>query len=219
MQRVGFFAFAVVLGALQLGLVAAQESTPRVGILTIIDTQNWYEPIYRTLREQGWVEGRTVSFEYRTPQDRARYAPLAEELVRAKVNVILAIGPTAVRETVAATKTTPIVAHDLENDPVSLGYLASYARPGGNVTGVFLDAPELAGKWFQSLTAVIPRLSRLLVLWDPTSGPVQVDAIRAAAKSHGVQLEIRKVTQPADIPHALSTGRHRHKHCLFFHPR
>jgi len=164
----------------------AQTKILRVGILNPNDEpdgemRDWLSSMhfYQTLAEHGWVEGKNVIFEYR----HARGGPtgLAEpaaELVRLKVDVLYAPGPPSVRAAFAATKDIPIVAHDVDNDPVAAGYAQSFSHPGGNVTGLFLDAPDLAGKWVELLKAMVPRLSRVVVLWDATSGRAQLDAVR-----------------------------------------
>ena len=125
--------------------------------------QQWFEPFRRTLANQGWIEGKNVSVRHRSAQnDPARFADAAAELVALKVDVIWAPGAPMVRAAYAATRTIPIVAQDFTTDPIAEGYVESYSRPGGNVTGVFLDAPEFAGKWFELLRAMVPDLSRVV---------------------------------------------------------
>jgi putative tryptophan/tyrosine transport system substrate-binding protein len=91
-----------------------------------------------------------------TGGDPALLGPMAADLVDRKVDLILAIGPAAVRAARAATSSIPIVAGDLESDPLSSGYIASNRRPGGNVTGVFLDFPDFSKKWLQALMETVP---------------------------------------------------------------
>jgi putative ABC transport system substrate-binding protein len=83
-------------------------------------------------------------------------------------------------------ETIPIVANDLENDPVAMGYIASLARPGGNLTGQFLDAPTICGKWLQLIGELVPNLRKVAVLWDSLTGPHQRDAFAAAAKASSI---------------------------------
>jgi len=109
-------------------------------------------------------------------------------LSKKNVAVIFASGPESVRTAAQATRTIPIVAFDLETDPVEAGYVASFARPGGNVTGICLDQPELAGKWLQLITHVAPQAKRVAAVWDPGTGPSQRRAIDAAALQLGLQL-------------------------------
>ena len=91
----------------------------------------------------------------------------AGDLVRLKVNVIFAATPEAVAAARSATSSIPTVAVDLESDPVAMGYIKSLARPGGNLTGMFLDLPELSGKQVGLLKEIVPRLSRIAILWHP----------------------------------------------------
>ena len=179
----------------------------RVGILSVYNVRDWLPAMnfYQTLGEHGWVEGKNVVFEYRDAgDDPTRMAEPAAELVRLKVDVLFPIGPPSVRAAFAATQDIPIVAHDLETDPVAAGYAQSYSRPGRNLTGLFLDSPELAGKWLELLKAMVPRLSRVVVLWDATSGPVPLDAVRNAAPALGIKLQVLEIHTPADIDKAPS---------------
>jgi putative ABC transport system substrate-binding protein len=126
------------------------------------------------------------------------------ELVRLKVDVLFPIGPQSVRAVFAATQDVPILAHDLETDPVAAGYTETYSRPGHKLTGLFLDSPDLAGKWLELLTAMVPHLSRVVVLWDATSGPVPLAAVRNAAPGLGIKLRVLTIHTPADIDKAPS---------------
>jgi putative ABC transport system substrate-binding protein len=186
----------------------AQANVQRVGILTFDENAywtTWMKLVRHTLADQGWVEGKNVSFEYRNAHsDSSRFTEAAEALVGLKVDVILAPGAPAVRAAFAATRTIPIVTADFTTDPVAAGYVQSYARPGGNVTGVFLDAPELTGKWLELLTAMIPNLSRLAVLWDPGPGANHLDALRNVAGSSDIELQVLKVRKPDDIDKAFT---------------
>jgi putative ABC transport system substrate-binding protein len=189
----------------------AQANLPRVGILTFASaTDNpaweiWFEPFRRTLADRGWIEGKDVSFEYRSANsDPSQITEAATSLVSLKVDVIFAIGTPLVRAAHAATRTIPIVASDYTTDPVAEGYAKSYARPDGNVTGVFLDAPEFAGKWFELLKAMVPDLSRVSVLWDPAPGANHVQAVRNVARSLDIKLQVLEVRMPSDIDTAFS---------------
>jgi putative ABC transport system substrate-binding protein len=145
----------------------------RVGILNNgLPMRDWLSttPFYQTRGEQGWVEGKNVILEFRDWKgDPTRLAEPAAELVQLKVDVLLPMGPPSVRAAFAATQDIPIVAHDLESDPVAAGYAQSYSHPGGNLTGLFLDAPEVAGKWVELLKTMVPRLLGGVVLWDAYS--------------------------------------------------
>ena len=192
----------------------AQTKIPRVGILTFQvgltgdQAKQWYEPFRRALSNQGWIAGQNVSLEFQNvPGDPSQFNEAAAVLVRLKVDVIFADSAPAVRAAYAATRTIPIVAEDYTTDPVAEGYVESYGRPGGNMTGVFLDAPEFAGKWLQLLKAIVPGLSRVAVLWDPTPGPAHLQAVESIARSFRIQLQVLEVHRPDDIDRAFASLR------------
>ena len=128
-----------------------------------------------------------------TGGDPTRTIPLAMELVERKVDVILAASSPAVNAARSATTTTPIVALDLESDPVGSGLISSLSRPGGQVTGIFFDFPDFSKKWLELLKEAIPNLSSIAVLWDPATGPVQIKAVETAAKELKVKVETMDV--------------------------
>jgi putative ABC transport system substrate-binding protein len=135
--------------------------------------------------------------------DLGRLPGLAKDLVGNGVVLIVAAGPPAVQAARGATASVPIIAIDLETDPVASGLLQSLARPGGNVTGVFLDFPDFSAKCLQLLTDSVPGLTRVGVLWDPTTGSLQLDAVQAAARSIGVDLQVFEARRIADIAEAF----------------
>jgi putative ABC transport system substrate-binding protein len=163
------------------------------------------------LRDQGYVDGQNFTIDYRLPRTDANedVAAQARDLVRLSVDVIHAGGPQAVQAASRATTTLPILAHDYETDPVDAGLIESVRRPGRNITGMFLDLPELNGKFLELLKAAVPRLVRVAALWDPTTGRSQVRAARQAAKTLGLDLpvfEIRAGILEKTI-HAAKSGR------------
>ena len=105
-----------------------------------------------------------------------------------------------------ATKDLPIVAHDLETDPVAAGLIASLARPGGNLTGLFLNHADLAAKWLQQITEIRPSARRLAVLWVSNTGPYQLDALSAAATARSSQIAVLEFRGATDLQHALDAG-------------
>jgi putative ABC transport system substrate-binding protein len=135
--------------------------------------------------------------------DLARLPALATDLVGSRVDIILAAGPPAVQAARAATANIPVIALDLETDPVASGLVASLAHPGGNVTGVFLDFPDFSAKCLQLLTEAVPALARVGVLWDPSTGLLQLKAVEAAAQSLGLGFEVFKAQRVADIAEAF----------------
>jgi ABC-type uncharacterized transport system substrate-binding protein len=122
--------------------------------------------------------------------DPNRIAPLATELAERKVDVVLAVSPAGVHAALAASATIPIVALDLESDPIANGWIKNLSRPGGQVTGVFFDFPEFGKKWLELLKEAMPRLARVAVLWDPATGTVQMKAVESAGNLLNVKLEI-----------------------------
>jgi putative ABC transport system substrate-binding protein len=106
---------------------------------------------------------------------------MAVELVDQNVEAICAVSPPAVLAARAATRSIPIIALDLESDPVANGWVVSLAHPGGNVTGAFLDLPGFNAKSLQFLREAVPTLAKVAVLWNPASGGLQLDAVRSAA--------------------------------------
>jgi putative tryptophan/tyrosine transport system substrate-binding protein len=157
-------------------------------------------------RAFGYVEGQNLSIERREYQGSIvpRLPEIAAEFVRLKVDAVFAAGPAAIKAFAGAIQKTPVVGIDLESDPVEAGFAKSLARPGGNITGVFLDLPGLTGKWFDFLKAMMPGLSRAAVLWDPATGRSQYNAVSAAARSTAVRLDITEVRNPADLEAAFA---------------
>jgi putative ABC transport system substrate-binding protein len=151
--------------------------------------RNNFDGFRQALRQSGFIEGTSLGIEYRVrPGTAEETAGLAAELVRLGMDAIVAIGPAAVRAAAGATKSLPIVAVDLESDPMAEGFVTGLARPGGNVTGLFLDFPELSGKWIELLREMVPRLSRIGVTWDPSTPPNLLRGAEAAARMVRVQL-------------------------------
>jgi putative ABC transport system substrate-binding protein len=130
---------------------------------------------------------------------------MAADLVERRVDAIIAVGPAAVRAARAATSTIAIVASDLESDPIASGFITAYAKPGGNITGTFLDFPEFAKKWLEALTEAIPRLATVAVFLDPATGPTQLRAVETAAKSFGIGLIVQHVLGRADVEAAFQS--------------
>jgi putative tryptophan/tyrosine transport system substrate-binding protein len=116
-----------------------------------------------------------------TGGDGAKTVAQLKEMIVEGANILIPVGPSSLRAAYDLTRIIPIVAFDLDADPIEAGWLSSYARPGGNVTGVFLDFPEFGTKWLEILKETIPGCSNLVVLWDPATATVQPRAIEDAA--------------------------------------
>jgi putative ABC transport system substrate-binding protein len=141
-----------------------------------------------------------------TGGDPASLGPMTADLVDRKVDLIFAIGPAAVRTARAATANIPIVAGDLESDPVGSGFITSNRRPGGNITGVFLDFPDFSKKWLQALKETVPQISTVALLWEPTTGPHQRQAVEAGAAQFGLKVTVLEVRTRDDIERALQSA-------------
>ncbi len=166
-----------------------------------------FDPFRQALREHGFTEGTNLALEFRVrPGTAEELLALANALMLAKVDAILAISPAGVRAAAKATTSIPIVAVDLESDPVASGFAASLARPAGNVTGLFLDFPEMGGKWLQLLKEAVPKLARVAVLWDPATGPNLLQGAEAAASSLRLQLLRLEARGPADFARAFEAA-------------
>jgi putative ABC transport system substrate-binding protein len=159
------------------------------------------------LRSVGYREPDQVELITRvTGGDPSRVAPMAAELVERKVDVLVPISPAAVQAVRSLTSTIPIVAFDLETDPVGSGLVKSLARPGGNITGVFFDFPEFSKKWLEMMKEALPRLAKIGVLWDPATGSTQLRAIEAAAAIMNLELEMVEVRALAELDGAMAAA-------------
>jgi putative ABC transport system substrate-binding protein len=144
-----------------------------------------------------------------TEGDPAKIAPMIAEVMGKNVSVFLANGPAALRAAQALSKTRPIVAIDFEDDPVVAGFAQNISRPGGNVTGVFLDFPNFAGKWIELLLECKPKLSRIAMMWDPSTGPVQVDAVTRTAVPLNIQTDLLETKIRTDYVGAFAVAKDR----------
>ncbi|TMB93470.1 MAG: hypothetical protein E6J42_12850, partial [Chloroflexi bacterium] len=208
-RRVFIGTFA--LGLLEAGRIAHAQppaKVARVGWLRsgAVTLGGPFERAFREGREQGYVVGENAHLETRAPEPGKfeQYSALATQLVAANVDVIFAPGPQAVEAVRQATKAIPIVTVDLESDPVARGWVATLPRPGGNITGFFLDIPEMSGKQLQFLRDIKPDLKRVVVLGDPRVNELQFHASEAAGRSVGLAVQVRAVTQLDEIPEALA---------------
>jgi putative ABC transport system substrate-binding protein len=215
LRRTALFAAALVAAAAALATnTLAQTERPRLGIIT---TGTAHDPpgggtrlnlIRRALANHGWIDGQNIELEIRNARgDQTRFATLADDLIKAKPDAIWADNAPALRATFAASHTIPIMAMDFTTDPVAEGYAENYYRPGKNVTGVFLDAPQFSVKWIELLKAVVPQLTNIAVLWDPNPGDAHVRALNDIAPSFGIELQVVEVRQPQDIDLAASLFR------------
>ena len=196
--------FCFVLCALLFALcpsVEAQQSTKvaKVGWLSSTFPRSFrpYQAMVDELRKLGYSEGQNLVFEFRSAEGNAARLPeLAAEIIRAKVDLLIAPGPEAtLKAAKQATATTPIVMVAIDYDPIARGYIAGLARPGGNITGLFFRQLELGTKRIELLKETLPEVSRIAVFWDRFSAD-QLKDIEITARSLGVRLQPVEVENP-----------------------
>jgi len=211
-MQLGALVLVLVLSSMTAPLrveAQAPAKVPRIGYLSVLSaTNNPYtlEAFRQGLRELGYVEGQTIGIEYRFAEGRPERLPaLAAELVRLKVDVIVTAAPAAPEAAQHATSTIPIVFAAV-GDPVAVGLVASVARPGGNITGLSSIAPEVVGKQLELLKEVAPKVSRVAVLQNPSNQahPFVLRQAEGAARTLGVQLQVLKAGNPAEIDAAFA---------------
>jgi putative ABC transport system substrate-binding protein len=215
-DKIFYLSLSAMLFALGFSAAAQQpKKVSRIGYLAASSPSAQLprtEAFRKGLRELGYVEGKNIVIELRSGEGKSERVPaLAAELVRLEVDVIVTAGPIPTRAAKEATVTIPIVMA-ADGDPVGSRFVASLARPGGNITGLSTLAPEISGKQLELLKEILPRLSRMAVLGTSTR-PGNAQALREtelAAGAFGVQLQYLDVLDPKDIEttfRATSKGR------------
>jgi putative tryptophan/tyrosine transport system substrate-binding protein len=224
-RKLGSFALCAMLFAL-CSSAEAQQSTkiPRIGYLTgaTPDGQSARIEAFRQgLRELGYIEGKNIVIEYRYAELKPDRLPaLAAELVRLKVDVIVTSAAELTRAAKNATNTIPIVFKQ-DGDPVANGFVASLARPGGNITGLSNLSPEISGKQLELLKEIIPKLSRVAVLGTSATNPSNAQRLREielAAEAFKVKLQYRAVLNPQDIETAFRAAGKGHAEAVLVLP-
>jgi len=208
---------AVVLTVgLALAPLAAETQppgkVPRIGVL-VVATRSFLstriETFRQGLRELGYIEGKNVLIEYRYAEGKLDLLPaLASELVQLKVDVIVTASPPGVQAAKNATSTIPIVFAAI-GDPVGSGFVASLARPGGNVTGLSILLPELSGKRLELLKEAFPKVTRVVILWNPTSSgdSLSFRGMPAVAQALGVQHQSMEVRGANDFENGFQRAK------------
>ncbi len=207
----------LTLAFIHLAEAQQPKKVPRIGYLSSLDPASEStraEAIRAGLRERGYVEGQNLVIEYRYGEGKVdRYPELAAELVRLKVDIIVAGGGTIIQAAKNATKTIPIVMMGLAADPVKLGFVASLARPGGNVTGTTILSRELGGKRLELLKEAVPKVARVAVLYEPSLGAAVFEVkevLPVAARALGLTVrswEVRDADGFEKVFAALSKDR------------
>ena len=199
---------AVLLAAPLAAKAQQAGSHPRIGWLVFGTPFTETSPdleaaVLRGLRERGYVDGKTITIEYRYAQGRRERLPeLAADLARLKVDILLGIGGDVAEAYKKATGTMPIVV-GMSNDPVRSRLAASLARPGGNLTGISFLFDELAAKRVELLRDILPQVSRLAVLWDPSHVDNDFAEVQDAARRLGIQLQSLEIRGPGDLDAAV----------------
>jgi putative ABC transport system substrate-binding protein len=210
-KMIVFVLSIVILASPHLAPAQQAKKVPRIGFLyagSPSDQLARVEAFRQGLRELGYVEGKNIVIEYRHAEGKYDRLPaLVAELTRLKVDVIVTGGGPATRFAKEATKTIPIVMAQ-DDDPVASGFVASLARPGGNITGLATLAPELSGKQLELLKEIVPRLSRVAVLGSSTHpGTAQsLKEMELAAGALGVKHQFLDILGPKDIETAFQAA-------------
>jgi ABC-type uncharacterized transport system substrate-binding protein len=207
------------LSALSGGLLAAplaaeaqQVKLPTIGFLgplTQTAQSSWTAAFVQRMYEHGWIEGRTVTIEYRWAEGRNERLPeIAAELVRLKVNIIVTAGTAAVIAAKQATTDIPIV-FATAGDPVGTGLVSSLARPGGNVTGLSNQSADLPGKRLDVLREIMPNLHRLAIMANVGNsiGVLEMREVRGAARTLGFEEVLLELRRSEDIGPALDSAK------------
>jgi len=193
--------FITLLGGVAAGWPIAaraqqQDRARRIGVLmgyaeSDSDAQAWYAAFREALQKLGWTEGRNIQIDARwaTPNDAVSMRRFAEELAAPQPNVILSSTTPTTTALLQQTRTIPIV-FAIVADPVGSGFVANFARPGGNVTGFTFTEPSMAGKWLEFLKQAAPRIARVAIIFNPVSAPYAdywLNPFKAAATSFAVE--------------------------------
>ena len=209
-RRALFVLFAIALTGMPL-LAEAQQpgKLPRIGILSPTapppPATPQVELLLQGLRELGYEDGKTAMMEIRYgAYNPDRIAELAAELVRLQAAVIWTTTDLSTRALQRATKTIPIVAS--VGFPVESGFVASLARPGGNITGTSVQADELTLKRLELLKLAVPRMTRVAFLWDANLNERQIRMAETGSKSLGLQLQVVSVRAPAEVAEAIEAA-------------
>jgi putative ABC transport system substrate-binding protein len=201
---IGSLASALLAAPLVAEAQQPRGKSARIGLLG--DVPPFLDDAFRQgLRELGYIEGQNIVIEHRSPEWKYERLPgLAADLVRLKVDVIVAASPAATKAAKQATSTIPIV-FTVSGDPVAEGFVASLARPGGNLTGLATISPDLVGKQLEMLKGVAPMVSRVAVLQNPNTHRGVLRQAEGSARGLGVQLHILDARTPSEIETAFAT--------------
>jgi len=211
-KKIFVFALSAILLTLSFAAEAQQPTNiPRIGIVTaqpLSAVSARHEAFRQGLRELGYIEGKTIVIEHRSAEGKSDGLPaLMAEIVRLNVDIIVSYGSTTTRAAKQATSTIPIVMAQ-DTDPIGNGFVASLARPGGNITGLSSLAADLSGKRLELLKEILPKLSRAAVFGTSTN-PGNTQSLKEtelAAGALGVKLQYLDILGPKDIETAFQAA-------------
>jgi ABC-type uncharacterized transport system substrate-binding protein len=201
------------VGLAVMAAAAQAEQQGRVPVVGLVITHPLADDpvidLFRTgLQKYGYEDGKNIKLEVRTALGRLDRVPgLAEQLVRLPADVLVVLNEVALRVTRQATHTIPIVMVGYTDDPVARGWVESYRRPGGNVTGIFNVNAALTAKRLEILKEAVPNLSQVAVLWDAAFGKRQLDELQGAARSLNVRLDFIEIRGPNDLEAAFKAAK------------
>jgi putative ABC transport system substrate-binding protein len=196
--------FALGLLSARIGK-AEQEKVFHIGIFNQPVPKIYDELFLARMQKLGYVEGQNLLVEYKHAPVQELPA-LALDLVRANVDVIACGGSASVKALMSATRKIPVVAVDLETDPVASGFAVSLAHPAGNLTGFFLDLPEFSAKRLQILKETLPKVTRVAAIWDPAMEEGPIRAVRNAARGLNLRVFVIEVPHGSDLDAAFKTA-------------
>ena len=192
MRRRDFMMLIGGAAAWPLATRAQPTKVPRLGVLLVANREPFSRLFWEGLRELGYIDGQNIQIEFRSAEGKLNLLPeLAAELVRLKVDIIVASETPSVQAAKRATNKIPIVMAP-SGDPVGTGLIANLARPGGNVTGLSAATAELAGKSLELIREILPSASRVAALADPTNPFTKpfLEQIQIAAQTIGIKIEV-----------------------------
>ena len=203
-----FFGVALLTGLAPVSAANADETPGRVFHIGIVAGTPRSDPAHVAfedrLRQLGYVEGRNLRIDFIQGEDVDRLAAAVREFARRGVDVIVVGAEAPLKAAIAASHSTPVVFRAVDFDPLANGYIASLAHPGGNLTGVMLQQPELVAKRLDLLTQAVPNIARIVLLYD-VSGEDQREAAERAASALGIPLEAIELRNPPyDYEQALA---------------
>jgi putative ABC transport system substrate-binding protein len=201
---------AIAAPSIRPAAALAQKSMPVIGFLHPgfpDSSAPSFDALRKGLRDAGLGADEAIKIEARWARGKPEtLTQMAQELVQLRVAVLVVTARASIEAARAATNQLAIVANDLESDPVASGYVESLAHPGGNITGAFLDAPSLCGKWLQQILDIVPNAKKIAVLWDVTTGSYQLTATKAAAEARSIEIVVMEFRDNAGLEPALDLG-------------